>query len=172
MRRYLRIAAGGGAASMVLVACTFLFVLPTGAAAQDGGPDPVVTSWVETYLTVGGAGAWLIVMAGLGCVVCTLAGMAQARAPGRWPHWRGLVLGLGEAAFLMGIFFSFQGLISAFRIIARLGAAVTPSDMADGLSVAMVDIVLGAFVALVALGGAGLIRLREPSATDPRAAAF
>jgi len=158
---------------MVLVGCLFLFMLPMGAAAQDGGPpEEFQTSWMQAYVTGGGAGAWLILLAGLGCVACTLAGMAKARTPGSWPHWRGLVLGLGEAAFLMGIFFSFQGMIAAFQVIAVLGAAVTPADLADGLSVAMVDIVLGSFVALVALGGAGLIRLREPPAPDPRTAAF
>jgi len=172
MRRYLRTVAGGGAASMVIFGCIFLFMLPMGAAAQDTGPNEFETSWMQAYVTGGGAGAWLILLSGVGCVACTLAGMAKARAPGRWPHWRGLVLGLGEAAFLMGIFFSFQGMILAYQVLARLGAAVTPADMAQGLSVAMVDIVMGSFVALVALGGAGLIRLREPPAPDPRTAAF
>lgn len=176
MRNPLLTVARGVAAAMVLYVCVWILVpfpFSATASAQDAGVGEMAAerSWTSVWITSGGWGGFLILFAGLLCVVFTLVALAKAGQPARWPHWRGLVLGLGEAAFLMGILFSFLGLARGLDIVAQLGAAVTPADMAGGLSQSSVDIVLGALVALVAIAGAGLIRLREPGAAtaDSRA---
>jgi hypothetical protein len=44
------------------------------------------------------------------------------------------------------------------RVVARLGAAVTPADLAVGLHDCLTELTLGAIVALAGLCGAALVR--------------
>jgi len=55
---------------------------------------------------------------------------------------------IGNIAPMMGLFGTVSGMISAFQTIAQMGAAVTPSDLADGISQALVTTFLGLFVAI------------------------
>jgi len=55
---------------------------------------------------------------------------------------------IGNIAPMLGLFGTVYGMISAFQMIARLGAAVTPSDLADGISIALVTTFLGLLVAI------------------------
>ena len=119
---------------------------------------------VQTYVIAGGLGGFLIMLAGLALLVLIPVGAMKAKREGAWPHWRRLVRGLGEAAFLIGIISAFGGMIAAFRTIAEMGASVTPADLADGLSRAVAPIHIGAMVALLALLGGGIIRAVSPAA--------
>jgi len=49
---------------------------------------------------------------------------------------------------MMGLFGTVSGMIEAFETIAKLGAAVTPTDLATGISQALVTTFLGLFVAI------------------------
>ncbi|MHC4223957.1 MAG: MotA/TolQ/ExbB proton channel family protein [Planctomycetota bacterium] len=55
---------------------------------------------------------------------------------------------IGNIAPMMGLFGTVSGMIQAFQTIAQMGAAVTPSDLADGISQALVTTFLGLFVAI------------------------
>jgi len=55
---------------------------------------------------------------------------------------------IGNIAPMMGLFGTVYGMIQAFQTIARLGAAVTPSDLATGISTALVTTFLGLLVAI------------------------
>ncbi len=74
-----------------------------------------------------------------------------------WPHWRALLLGLGEAAFLLGVIGTFHEMGESFEIVASMGAAVTPSDVAEGYARSVERLVLGAWIALAALIGAAIL---------------
>jgi biopolymer transport protein ExbB len=58
---------------------------------------------------------------------------------------------IGNIAPMMGLFGTVTGMIQAFQTIARLGAAVTPSDLATGISVALVTTFQGLLVAIPAM---------------------
>ena len=55
---------------------------------------------------------------------------------------------IGNIAPMMGLFGTVSGMIAAFQTIASKGASVTPSDLADGISQALVTTFLGLFVAI------------------------
>lgn len=55
---------------------------------------------------------------------------------------------IGNISPMMGLFGTVSGMIEAFQTIARMGAAVTPSDLADGISKALVTTFLGLMVAI------------------------
>jgi biopolymer transport protein ExbB len=55
---------------------------------------------------------------------------------------------IGNISPMMGLFGTVTGMIEAFQKIATLGASVTPSDLADGISKALVTTFLGLFVAI------------------------
>ncbi len=55
---------------------------------------------------------------------------------------------IANIAPMMGLFGTVSGMIEAFQTIAALGASVTPSDLADGISQALVTTFLGLFVAI------------------------
>jgi biopolymer transport protein ExbB len=55
---------------------------------------------------------------------------------------------IGNIAPMMGLFGTVSGMIAAFETIAKMGAAVTPADLADGISQALVTTFLGLFVAI------------------------
>jgi biopolymer transport protein ExbB len=55
---------------------------------------------------------------------------------------------IGNIAPMMGLFGTVSGMIKAFQTIAQMGASVTPSHLADGISQALVTTFLGLFVAI------------------------
>ena len=55
---------------------------------------------------------------------------------------------IGNLAPMMGLFGTVTGMIKAFNTIAALGSAVSPSDLAGGISQALVTTFLGLFVAI------------------------
>ncbi len=55
---------------------------------------------------------------------------------------------IGNIAPMMGLFGTVSGMIEAFQIIATKGASVSPSDLAGGISKALVTTFLGLFVAI------------------------
>jgi len=55
---------------------------------------------------------------------------------------------IGNIAPMMGLFGTVSGMIVAFETIATLGASVSPSDLAGGISQALVTTFLGLFVAI------------------------
>jgi biopolymer transport protein ExbB len=55
---------------------------------------------------------------------------------------------IANIAPMMGLFGTVSGMIEAFQTIANLGAAVTPSDLAEGISKALVTTFLGLMVAI------------------------
>ena len=55
---------------------------------------------------------------------------------------------IGNIAPMMGLFGTVSGMIKAFQKIKDMGAAVTPSDLAGGISQALVTTFLGLFVAI------------------------
>lgn len=55
---------------------------------------------------------------------------------------------IGNISPMMGLFGTVSGMIAAFETIAALGAAVSPSDLAGGISTALVTTLLGLFVAI------------------------
>ncbi|NJN14190.1 MAG: MotA/TolQ/ExbB proton channel family protein [Planctomycetes bacterium] len=55
---------------------------------------------------------------------------------------------IGNIAPMMGLFGTVSGMIAAFQTIAAMGAAVTPADLADGISQALVTTFLGLLVAI------------------------
>ena len=58
---------------------------------------------------------------------------------------------IGNIAPMMGLFGTVSGMIEAFQTIASMGAAVSPADLADGISKALVTTFLGLFVAIPAM---------------------
>jgi len=58
---------------------------------------------------------------------------------------------IGNIAPMLGLFGTVFGMIQAFNEIARLGATVTPADMADGISTALITTLFGLFVAMPSL---------------------
>ena len=58
---------------------------------------------------------------------------------------------IGNIAPMLGLFGTVLGMIGAFNEITRLGAAVTPQDLAKGISTALITTLFGLFVAMPAL---------------------
>jgi biopolymer transport protein ExbB len=58
---------------------------------------------------------------------------------------------IGNIAPMLGLFGTVWGMIQAFNEIVRLGAAVTPKDLAGGISTALITTLFGLFVAMPAL---------------------
>lgn len=65
----------------------------------------------------------------------------------------GWVLWLSNVAPLLGLFGTVYGMIMAFKTIKALGAAVTPTDLATGISAALVTTFLGLLVSIPAVTG-------------------
>jgi hypothetical protein len=109
------------------------------------------------------AGPWAHAALALGaaCLVVTAAG---ARA--RWPRGPAIVRGLGHAAFVLALIGAARGFAAVFPVAQRLGPAMTPADIADVLDAAIASAIAGAVAETIALGGAGLLRLR-PSPAAP-----
>lgn len=63
----------------------------------------------------------------------------------------GWMLFLSNVAPMLGLFGTVYGMIMAFNEIVRLGAKVTPADLAGGISTALVTTFLGLLVAIPAL---------------------
>ena len=61
------------------------------------------------------------------------------------------MLFLSNVAPLLGLFGTVSGMITAFQKIVELGAKVTPSDLAGGISAALVTTFLGLLVAIPAV---------------------
>ena len=55
---------------------------------------------------------------------------------------------VGNIAPMLGLFGTVVGMIAAFHTIARIGAAVTPADLAEGIAVALVTTFQGLVVAI------------------------
>ncbi len=55
---------------------------------------------------------------------------------------------IGNIAPMLGLFGTVTGMIKAFNTIAALGSAVSPADLAGGISQALVTTFLGLFVAI------------------------
>lgn len=162
-----------GSALLLFWICFFLMIgVPLGDAVAGPSSETTERSWVEAYIVPGGAFDWIALFLGLLVVVFTLKGLSAVRAPDAWPHWRRLVRGLGEAGFLLGILGSFTGIAAAMSVIARMGAAVTPSHLAGGIAASISSIVIGGWVCLLGLIGGGLLRMRMPArdaAAEPSA---
>ncbi len=67
---------------------------------------------------------------------------------------------IGNLAPMMGLFGTVTGMIKAFNTIAALGSAVSPSDLAGGISQALVTTFLGLFVAIPSMIAYFLFRNR------------
>ena len=63
----------------------------------------------------------------------------------------GWMLFLSNVAPMLGLFGTVSGMIAAFNEIVRLGAKVTPKDLAGGISSALVTTFLGLLVAIPAV---------------------
>ena len=61
------------------------------------------------------------------------------------------MLFLSNVSPMLGLFGTVSGMITAFDEIVKLGAKVTPKDLAGGISAALVTTFLGLFVAIPAL---------------------
>ncbi len=68
------------------------------------------------------------------------------------------MLFLSNVAPMLGLFGTVSGMIQAFNEIVRLGAKVTPKDLAGGISAALVTTFLGLFVAIPALAAYQIFR--------------
>jgi biopolymer transport protein ExbB len=55
---------------------------------------------------------------------------------------------VGNISPMLGLFGTITGMIEAFSVIASLGAAVTPSDLAHGIEIALVTTFQGLLVAI------------------------
>jgi biopolymer transport protein ExbB len=58
---------------------------------------------------------------------------------------------IGNIAPMLGLFGTVYGMIGAFNAIVTMGAAVTPADMAGGISTALITTLFGLFVAMPSL---------------------
>ena len=67
---------------------------------------------------------------------------------------------IGNIAPMLGLFGTVTGMIKAFNTIAALGSAVSPSDLAGGISQALVTTFLGLFVAIPSMIAYFLFRNR------------
>ena len=68
------------------------------------------------------------------------------------------MLFLSNVAPMLGLFGTVSGMIQAFDEIVKLGAKVTPKDLAGGISAALVTTFLGLFVAIPALAAYQIFR--------------
>jgi len=148
----------GGAAVAVLFYYFLFGLMPVGPAHAQEPPGEVTRAVDIASL---GAGGFVILLLILAIVIVTAVGWRTGGRDGAWPHWAGLVRGLGEAAFLIGVLSTFYGIAMAMNTVAALGATVTPADLAGGISRATATLIVGSIAALVGLGGAGFVRLGQ-----------
>ena len=151
MRQALRLIAYAGAGTVVLLGAPMFLMSPVEAAEA---PVAETTRW----LSLGPASISILALGAI-CIVCFAIALRSARREDAWPHWRSLILGCGEAAFLVGIIGTFSSMLAAFHAIAAMGAAVTPADLAGGYALAIERLLLGSWVALIALVAAGILGL-------------
>lgn len=122
-------------------------------------PRPGAGEEILASVRAAGPLAHVALALGIACVLATAAGML-------WPRrrLRGLVRALGHAAFILALAGASAWFREAMDTVARIGAAVTPADTADATDAALASIIAGAAAEALALGGAGLLRLRAPEA--------
>jgi hypothetical protein len=136
------------------------FSVEAAEAAEPAGPDtgsPGTGSSGE--FTARGWGIWIVLALGAAVLVATLIGACAVRREGAWPCWGALVRGLGEAAFLLSILGVLINTKGAMDTIVRLGAMVTPADIASGVGRTSSLLLAGTAAALLGLLGSGLVRL-------------
>jgi len=148
---------GGAAAVLLLFVLAFVLIPMHHASAQEPPEQTTQSADIASL----GAGGFVILLLILVIVVATAVGWRAGGRDGAWPHWARFVSGLGEAAFLIGVVSTFRGIGQAMDTVARLGAAVTASDVADGIARATTTLVVGGVAALIGLGGAGFVRLGQ-----------
>jgi hypothetical protein len=155
----MRYLAPGGASAALLLLVAFLHVPLLPAEAQAQGEEVSF----ELPRVHGCPGVYAALALAVGSVAATVAGVKTARAAGGWPHWGALARGLGDAGFLVALMWLFFTMRDAVEVVARLGAALTPADIAEGLCAAMFDLAVGCAAALTGLAGSGLVRLCRPA---------
>lgn len=156
---------GGGTVFLLLLILMFLMCMPFGTNEANAQGDMEASSTsLGDFIAASGIGGWLIILLGLAIVPLTLIGVMKSRKEHSWPHWRALIRSMGEAAFLIGIAATILGMIVALNEITRLGANVTPRDMAGGITRSLVAVLFGALVSLQSLVCAGIVRLNERKA--------
>ncbi|MHC4971297.1 MAG: hypothetical protein ACYTG3_03105 [Planctomycetota bacterium] len=141
----------------IAVALAVLVLSAPAAHAQDSA----VRVETKTILDGLGFGGTALLSLALASLVCTVVAMFRVRRSNGWPHWAGLVGGLGDAAFLVGVVTGLMRLYWGLREVADLGVATTFADVAGPVSESLGAIILGALASLLALGLRGLVRVRE-----------
>ena len=155
MSRLLSILTKSGVATAVALA---VLVLSAPTAHAEERTVRVETKTIFDNLGLGGAVLLALTLASL---ACALVAVFRAPKPNAWPHWAGLVGGLGEAAFLVGVVTGLMRLYWGLREVADLRVASTFTDVAGPVSEGLAAIILGALASLIALGLRGLVRIRE-----------
>ncbi|MHC4548448.1 MAG: hypothetical protein ACYTEZ_06690 [Planctomycetota bacterium] len=153
------LAVKGGAALLFVFFALVIMAWPLAGEADAAPVNEESQTSFAIFLTSGGLAGFLILLLGLGVVLCAIVGAVAGARGAPWPHWRPLVRGMGEGAFLLGILGAFGGMHQAMITVANMGAAVTPADLAGGIATSVVTIILGTLAALAALLGSGLIGL-------------
>jgi len=109
--------------------------------------DSTVRVEPKTIFDNPGFGGAVLLALALASLVCAVVAVFRARKPNGWAHWAGLVGGLGETAFLVGVVTGLMRLYWGLREVAGLRAATTFADVAGPVSKS-----LGALAALLGLG--------------------
>ena len=158
---------GGGTVFLLLLILFFVMAMPFPVAeALPPGGSPEQGTSLGGFVMAAGAAGWFIILLGIAAVILTMVGSIAVQGERPWRHWRSLIRGLGEAAFLVGISGTILGMIQALDEVARLGASVTPRDMSYGISSALVTVLFGSVVALGTVIGSGVVALFTPKPAD------
>jgi hypothetical protein len=148
--------------SAVAIAVALMVLVLSAPTAH--AEDSTVRVETKTILDNLGFGGAVLLALALAALVCAVVAMVRARRANGWPHWAGLVGGLGEAAFLVGVVTGLMRLYWGLRQVADLRVAITFADVAGPVSESLGAIILGALASLLALGLRGLVRVRESGA--------
>jgi len=152
---------------LYLASMTFLWLVlfpDTAFADEPESHAASELSWFDKHGAHACPGVIVSYLCAGAALVATPLGVRAARRPGSWPHWRRLVGGLGEGAFLFALMSAFLSLGSAYGTIQKMGSAVTPPHIAEGFMELYWDASVAAGAALVALLGRAAIRAAEPRA--------